>query len=320
MIAARIQFVPWDKIYYYDPGTLNVEKGDRVVVKTDLGLEVGWVLGLEEVSPEAYLRSESKPTLFDNTAAPAKEAKEKAGSAAEKNIDGDGAEASDAGDKKADDKKEGPEMKPIIRVATMHDLDKLVKSEERRRALDFAIRAKEKFDLPMKIIDVHFSFDGSRITFAFIADGRVDFREMVKELTRHFGRTIRLQQIGIRDEAKCSGDFGHCGRQLCCKGFLPEFISITSEMADLQQCSHRGSERISGSCGRLMCCLQYEQIGYENMAKKLPAIGTRVNVDGKRGVIIGYNILKESVKVQFDSDNGEGNGLIAEVDLNRHKK
>ena len=171
----------------------------------------------------------------------------------------------------------------------------------------------------LKLVGVNFSFDNSRVTFAFSAEGRVDFRELVKELTYHFNKSIRLNQIGTRDEAKTMGDCGPCGKSLCCKKFIKDFSSITSEMAETQQVVHRGSSRISGICGRLMCCLAYEQQGYEEMCKKLPAVGTRVNVDGKRGVIVGHHVLKQSVDVEFDADK-DGNAMVMEVDLNRHSK
>jgi cell fate regulator YaaT (PSP1 superfamily) len=207
----------------------------------------------------------------------------------------------------------------VVRKATANDLEKTVKLGEKQGALDYAKKMKDKYELAMKFFDVHFSFDGSRMTFAFIADGRIDFRELVKEMTRHFGRTIRLQQIGIRDEAKIMGDFGHCGQTLCCRRFLKEFNSITSEMAEIQQCSHRGSERISGACGRLMCCLFYEQPGYEELSKKMPPLGAMVNVDGKRGEVVGIHTLKQTVDVKFPGDKDE-DGVIVEVDLNRKNK
>ena len=292
MLVAEVQISPWDKPKYYEIGDLNLEKGERVVVKADQGLDVGCVIGFSDIEVAEAQNSE-------------KVIKTEA-------VDEEEIEKLDAEDQQAD-------VKQIVRKMTHHDLEKMVSSEEKKKALDFCISTKEKYDLPMKIIDVHFSFDGSRVTFAFIADGRVDFRELVKELTRYFSRTVRLQQIGIRDEAKVMGDYGHCGKQLCCKRFLKNFKSITSEMAELQQCSHRGSERISGVCGRLMCCLAYEEEGYENLLKKLPAVDTKVNVDGKRGRIVGHHVLKQSVDVEFA---GEGNerGTIVEVDINRNKK
>ncbi len=210
-------------------------------------------------------------------------------------------------------------IKPIIRIANDKDREQIQPKREKLDALDYARILKDRHNLDMKFVDVHFSYDGSRITFAFIADGRIDFRNMVKDMTRHFGKTIRLQQIGIRDEAKVCGDCGHCGRTLCCKGHLRELASITSEMSELQQCSHRGSDRVSGVCGRLMCCLAYEQSGYEELAKKMPPIGTKVDVDGEKGEIIGQHILKQSVRVKFNREK-EGGSTIAEVDLNRNKE
>lgn len=214
---------------------------------------------------------------------------------------------------------EEQKLKPILRIATKEDLEKIERRAEKQRAITACKDLIIRHSLPMKLVDVRYSYDGSRLTFAFIADGRVDFRDLVKDLTKQFNCVIRLQQIGIRDEAKMSGDFGHCGMPLCCGRFLKELSSITSEMADLQQCSHRGSDRLSGVCGRLMCCLSYESSGYKELSKKLPAIGTRVNVDGKRGVVVGHHVLKQSVNVEFQGENGDGT-TVAEVDLNRHKK
>ena len=145
------------------------------------------------------------------------------------------------------------------------------------------------------------------------------FRDLVKDLSRKYGKSIRLHQIGIRDEARLSGDCGHCGRQLCCAGFLHDLNSITSDMAEVQQCVHRGSDRISGACGRLMCCLAYEAEGYRELATKMPPLGAKVNVDGKKGVILGHHTLKQTVDVEFAGDK-EGGRIRVEVDLNRHKK
>lgn len=214
---------------------------------------------------------------------------------------------------------EGDGLKQVLRQATVVDLEKIPDSEKKEKMLEECKEIVRKHDLPMKLVDLHLSFDGSRLTFAFIADGRIDFRDLVKELTRHFNRTIRLQQIGIRDEAKLDGDCGHCGRRLCCRGHLTDFISITSEMAEAQQCEHRGSDRLSGCCGRLMCCLAYEEAGYVESAKTFPPIGSSVNVDGKRGEVVGWRILKRAVDVKFADDDGRGFSIM-EVDLDRNKK
>ena len=212
------------------------------------------------------------------------------------------------------------EIKKVIRRADFADIEQSNKEDRRAEALSFCRSAIEKYDLPMKLVDVHFSFEGNRINFAFIADGRVDFRDLVKELAAHFNANIRLTQIGTRDEAKISGDCGLCGRALCCKEFLCEFSSITSEMAEVQQVVHRGSERISGMCGRLMCCLAFEYEGYKHLAGKLPPIGTKVNVDGVRGVVSAHHILKQTVDVKIAPDKADEKEITIEVDPNRRNK
>jgi cell fate regulator YaaT (PSP1 superfamily) len=287
MRVVQIQFARWDKIYHFSLNDLTLEKGDRVIVETELGQEMGEVVGFEEVE-------------------------DKAGSVeivVSSEINAEGVE---------EKKIEKREIKPVLRLANKGDFEKLPSKKEKEEAFDFCRKMIEKRDLPMKLVDVVFSFTGNRINFAFIADGRVDFRDLVKDLTAHFGKQIRLTQIGIRDEARLSGDYGHCGRPLCCKKFIKDFSSISSEMAEAQQVVHRGSERISGCCGRLMCCLQYEYQGYKEMAEKMPAIGQKVNVDGKKGIVISAHVLKQTVDVEF-IDQKEGR-IVTEVDLNRHKK
>lgn len=211
------------------------------------------------------------------------------------------------------------EIKPVLRLASDNDLKKVVTEKEKNSALDYCQKLINKYELPMKLVDVHFSLDKNRINFAFYSDNRVDFRNLVKDLSSHFKGIIRLTQIGSRDEAKISGDYGHCGRGLCCKEFMSDFYSVGSEMAEAQQVSHRGSERVSGMCGKLMCCLSYEYEGYVDLSKNLPAVGTKVNVDGRRGEILGHHILKQAVNVLFKGGKGE-NDAVVEVDINRHKK
>lgn len=212
------------------------------------------------------------------------------------------------------------EIKPVLRKAEFEDISGVLNNKRKDEALDYCRQAIERLELPMKLIDAHFSLDGSRINFAFISDGRVDFRELVKELAARLGANIRLTQIGTRDEAKIAGDCGPCGRGLCCREFLCEFSSITSEMAETQQVVHRGSERISGMCGRLMCCLAYEYEGYKDLAGQLPPIGTKVNVDGTRGVVCGHHLLKQTVDVRIAAQKSDERDVTIEVDINRHKK
>ncbi|MDA3839722.1 MAG: regulatory iron-sulfur-containing complex subunit RicT [Patescibacteria group bacterium] len=217
-----------------------------------------------------------------------------------------------------------PDEKDLKRTiegkASIEDIRNLPDSNTRQAMLDRCKQLIIEHELQMKLVDVHISLDNSKASFAFIADGRVDFRGLVRDLTRTFNKTIRLQQLGIRDEARIAGDVGHCGRNLCCRSHLKELASITSDMAEVQQCAHRGSDRISGVCGRLMCCLSYEEEGYKELDKKMPKVGTKVNVDGRKGVIIAQHHLKETVDVEFPAGKGERGTTRVEVDLNRHKK
>lgn len=291
MKVAEVQFARWDKIYYFSLNNLDPKVGEMVIVDTELGLELGEVVGFADVNESDFIS--------------AKEEKKKNEEKKEKETD----------DNKEEEKKV---LKPIVRKATKEDLGKMPNKKERREALSYCKKMITKRELEMKLIDVNFSFSNNRITFAFIADGRVDFRELVKDLTSHFNKLIRLTQIGVRDEAKFMGDFGHCGRQLCCRKFIKDFTSVTSEMTEVQQVTHRGSERLSGICGRLMCCLAYEHEGYKKLAEKMPDIGQKVNVDGKKGTVVDCHVLKQTVNVEFD-DSKEGK-VVIEVDLNRHKK
>jgi len=285
MKIVKIQFAKWDKAYDFKPDNLVLAIKDKVIVETEMGLEIGEVTGFGEVSEQEAVAENSTNAEI-------------------------GTGAVEIGDARI--------IKPVLRQATIEDLEKLPTIEQRNEAFDFCKEAILKRGLEMKLVDISFSFSGNRINFAFIADGRVDFRDLVKDLTAHFNKMIRLTQIGIRDEARFIGDCGHCGRPLCCRGFIKDFSSVGSEMAEAQQVVHRGSERLSGCCGRLMCCLQYEYQGYKELAEKMPTIGQKVNVDGKRGVVIGLHVLKQSVDVEFRDDK-EGR-TITEVDLNRKNK
>ncbi len=210
-----------------------------------------------------------------------------------------------------------PDIKPIIRKASYDDVARLADENKKKEALDFCHEMAIKHGLNMKLIDVHFSFSGNRLNFAFVSEGRVDFRALVKDLAGRFNANIRLTQIGTRDEAKMCGDCGPCGRGLCCREFLCDFSSITSEMAEAQQVVHRGSERISGMCGRLMCCLSYEYVGYKEMDGELPPIGTKMNINGAEGTVIGHNILKQTVNVRINPDKENDRPVIIEFDSKR---
>lgn len=207
-------------------------------------------------------------------------------------------------EKKLDKEKPKEPLKPVLRKATTTDLNKIEKYEKRvKEAVSYCREAINGFGLEMKLVDAHFAFDGSRITLYFTADCRIDFRELVKNLTRHFQKSVRLQQIGSRDAAAKIGDYGICGRKLCCAKFLKEFESITLDTARIQQMEHRGSDRLSGVCGRLMCCLDYEAETYKKLSKDMPDMGEIVETKSGQGKVIARNILSRKVEVLFEKDN-----------------
>lgn len=209
----------------------------------------------------------------------------------------------------------------IKRTAGEEDFDVIHNDNKiKEKTLDSCREIIKRYDLDMKIVDCHFSLDGQRLSFAFIADGRIDFRDLVKDLGRNFQKVIRLHQLGVRDEAKLVGDIGSCGLGQCCKGHLKKLGNVTSEFAEDQQIVHRGSERLSGICGRLKCCLAYEESYYQELINKLPPIGTRVKTVHGRGVVCGWHVLKCSVDVKLDPVSGaksDGKSVIVEVPITK---
>lgn len=192
-------------------------------------------------------------------------------------------------------------LKPIIRPATPADYERLEKNKKKEKeAFDIAVEQIREHKLDMKLINTEYTFDGSKILFYFTADGRVDFRELVKSLAGIFKTRIELRQMGVRDEAKTLGALGGCGRPLCCSTFLSDFHPVSIRMAKDQGLSLNPT-KISGICGRLMCCLQYEQVAYEDLLKKVPGKGAVVEYDGERGVVCDTFVLKGLIKVRFGS-------------------
>lgn len=188
-----------------------------------------------------------------------------------------------------------------VRKAEKNDFEIIegyVKKE--KSILDEAKKQARELSVPMKTIDVRMSLDGSCAVIAFVADGRVDFRKLVKNLSTVFGKSVRLQQIGSRDEARRCGGFGICGRELCCKKFPGSLQSISTDMARCQLISHRGSERISGLCGRLMCCLAFEAQQYQEMLKEMPKRGDSITAEGKKGRVIDVMLLSGKVRVELE--------------------
>ncbi|MBM7855171.1 cell fate regulator YaaT (PSP1 superfamily) [Desulfohalotomaculum tongense] len=243
-----IRFKTAGKIYYFDPGDMELEIGDCAIVETTRGVEYGMVV----VGP--------KEVAEDEVVAP---------------------------------------LKKVIRKATEEDELQLKKNNEKeKRAYQIGLEKIAAHGLPMKLIDVEQTFDGNKIIFYFTADGRVDFRELVKDLAAVFRTRIELRQIGVRDEAKMLGGLGCCGRELCCKSWLAEFNPVSIRMAKDQNLSLNPT-KISGICGRLMCCLKYENDVYEEAKERFPNTGTNVITPSGEGKVTGYNIFKNTVSVEL---------------------
>lgn len=190
-------------------------------------------------------------------------------------------------------------LKPIVRLATAADFERLEKNKEKEKeAFDIALKKIQEHGLDMKLVNTEYTFDGSKILFYFTADGRIDFRELVKSLASIFRTRIELRQMGVRDEAKTLGAIGICGRPLCCSTFLNDFHSVSIRMAKDQSLSLNPT-KISGICSRLMCCLQYEQAAYEDLLKKVPGKGALVEYEGERGSVAETFVLKGLIKVKF---------------------
>ena len=193
-------------------------------------------------------------------------------------------------------------LRPVIRRATAQDL-KSVENNRMREKDAFGICQKkiEEHELDMKLVNVECNFEGNKITFFFTSDGRVDFRELVKDLASVFHTRIELRQIGVRDEAKMIGGIGICGRPYCCGEFLDDFAPVSTKMAKVQNLSLNPT-KISGSCGRLMCCLRYEEEAYEELVKNVPKQGAFVETTEGYGVAQQINLLRQTVKVKLDED------------------
>ena len=210
------------------------------------------------------------------------------------------------GVKDMDEEKVFQPLKPVIRIATPQD--DAVADENRQKEKDAFKICKEKIakhGLDMKLIDAEYTFDNNKVLFYFTADGRVDFRELVKDLASVFRTRIELRQIGVRDETKIRGGIGICGRPLCCHTYLSEFAPVSIKMAKEQNLSLNPT-KISGVCGRLMCCLTNEEETYEELNSHLPANGDHVTTpEGLRGDVQSVNVLRQLVKVVVTLDNDE---------------
>lgn len=192
-------------------------------------------------------------------------------------------------------------LKAVIRVATQEDDLRAEKSRAKEKdAMRICNEKIRKHKLDMKLIDAEYTFDNNKVLFYFTADGRIDFRELVKDLASVFRTRIELRQIGVRDETKILGGIGICGRQLCCHSHLSEFVPVSIKMAKEQNLSLNPT-KISGVCGRLMCCLKHEEETYEELNRRLPGVGDHVTTeDGLKGEVQSVNVLRQLVKVIVD--------------------
>ena len=248
-----VKFKRPGKIYFFDPGNLEINKNDSVIVETAMGEEIGHVVVQKREIEESKL---STP------------------------------------------------LKQVVRVATKEDLENQEKYKAKEpEAMKICKEKIKKYKLDMNLTDVEYKFDGSKILFYFTADGRIDFRDLVKDLASVFKTRIELRQIGVRDEVKRIGGNGVCGRELCCCSFLDNFETVSIKMAKEQNIALNPS-KISGNCGRLMCCLKYEQEAYSEKLSRLPKIGAIVKTPSGEGTVEGVEILKEVLKVKIkDGDD-----------------
>ena len=198
-------------------------------------------------------------------------------------------------------------LRPVVRIATRDDLRVAeINKKREKEAFEICQQKITEHGLDMKLVDVECNFEGNKTMFFFTSDGRVDFRELVKDLAGIFRNRIELRQIGVRDEAKMLGGLGICGRPFCCSRFIDEFQPVSTKMAKMQSMSLNPS-KISGSCGRLMCCLRYEQEAYEDLVKSVPKQGAFVETPAGYGTVTQVNLLRQLVKVKLD---GEGDDTV----------
>lgn len=245
-----VRFRTAGKVYFFDPGKLEIKQGDHVIVETARGIEYGTVIGApREVEADKVIQP----------------------------------------------------LKSVLRIANQKDDEQEASNRLKEKdAFKICLEKIRKHGLQMKLIDAEYTFDNNKVLFYFTADGRIDFRELVKDLASVFKTRIELRQIGVRDETKILGGIGICGRPLCCHTHLSEFAPVSIKMAKEQNLSLNPT-KISGVCGRLMCCLKNEEETYEELNKKLPNVGDYVTTDdGLKGEVQSVNVLRQLVKVIVD--------------------
>lgn len=259
-----VRFKKTGKVYFFDPGYIQLNLKDKVVVETSMGEDIGEVVINKRNIEEDKL---TKP------------------------------------------------LKKVIRLANPKDLKRLAENVgKEKKAFKVCQQKIKEYNLNMNLVEVEFRFDNSKAIFYFTADGRIDFRELVKDLAAIYKTRIELRQIGVRDEVRKIGGNGVCGRELCCCSFLNDFDIVSIKMAKEQSASLNPS-KISGNCGRLMCCLKYEQNVYEEKNSRLPREGAIVETADGKGVVCGVETLKEKIKVQFENEDGKSYKTYDAVDI-----
>lgn len=224
------------------------------------------------------------------------------------------------GRREIDEKKMAMPIKPIIRKATEADAERDRRNKEKcKEAFNICLEKIAKHKLEMKLIEAEYTFDNNKVLFYFTADGRIDFRELVKDLAAVFKTRIELRQIGVRDETKIVGGIGICGRELCCHSYLSDFAPVSIKMAKEQSLSLNPT-KISGVCGRLMCCLNHEEATYEYLNDRMPSVGDFVKTPtGQKGEVTAVNVLRQNVKVLVTNESEEKEILEYKVDELRFK-
>ena len=195
-------------------------------------------------------------------------------------------------------------LSPVIRVATPEDIETDKQNREKEKSAFVTCEERiKKHGLEMQLVDVEYTFDNNKIIFFFVADGRVDFRELVKDLASVFKTRIELRQIGVRDETRMIGGLGICGRKVCCASFLSEFTPVSVKMAKDQSLS-TNPQKISGTCGKLICCLNFEEVVYEKAYETMPRVGYTVKTPDGNGTVVEVNVPTETVRVSLDTKHG----------------
>jgi cell fate regulator YaaT (PSP1 superfamily) len=248
--VVKIKFEEFSRCFDFDANGLELEKGEAVIVATEQGSEVGWVVDKPKLVPEEEIKRV---------------------------------------------------LKPIRSRATQAEMEQYqgLRLKE-KEAFHYCLGKIKARELPMKLVDVRYSFDGGKIVFYFTSETRVDFRDLVRELVKEFRTRIEVRQIGVRDQAKRMGGLGCCGRLLCCRVFLHEFEPVSIRMAKEQNLSLNPS-KISGICGRLMCCLSYEYQTYEELKKTLPRLGANVKTPKGPGVVKQVKVLEQKAVIELES-------------------